>query len=395
MLFINHTLLLVVTGLTASLWGRREPFKGSWDELILRGQDLLSRMLSNWQRWDALWYQHIAESWYRADDGSVAFFPLYPLLVRSLSSVSGVSVVAAELAVSGAAYLGALWVLWKLVQFEVPQLTSHLWGDDDGRARRLLLVPLLAVLLTATAPSGFFLLAPFTESLFLLLTVSSFWFMRTGHLWTAGVLGLLASLTRTQGILLVLPLAYEHIRRRGTIQWLRTRQGLRPGPGVLAASLPIAGLLLLYGYQVLALGVEHVGLGAQAPWGYKVVLPWKAIGSSWAYIIAAAGRPAALIEVLNLVTLVGFALLAVVGARRLPVSYTLYVIPSLVLLLTRETWFSPLMSVSRYCVVLFPATLVLALWLAPRPRLAGAWLIVSFALQLVLFQYWVRWGFVA
>jgi len=83
------------------------------------------------------------------------------------------------------------------------------------------------------------------------------------------------------------------------------------------------------------------------------------------------------------------------GVRRLPVSYTLYVVPSAAVLLLRETWFSPLMSVSRFCVVLFPGTMLLALWLAPRPRLAAAWLAVSFAMQLVLFQYWVRWGFVA
>lgn len=394
-LLIDQTLLLWVTGVTASMWGPREPFKGSWDEIVIRGRDVVSQILANWQRWDALWYQHIAESGYRPDDGSTAFFPLYPSLARGLSSALGGNVVVAELVVSSGAYLGALWLLWKLVRLEVLRLPGRPKEDDKTRARGLLLVPVLTVLLTAFAPTGFFLLAPYTESLFLLLTVASFWFMRTGHLWAAGAVGLLASLTRVQGVLLALPLAYEYLRARGTIPRLRTRQGRPPGAGILAATLPLAGLLLLYGYQVVALGAERVGLGAQAPWGYRLVPPWEAVVSSWDYIVTSMGRPAALIEALNLLTLVGFAGLALVGMRRLPLAYTLYVVPSVGLLLFRETWFAPLMSVSRYCLVIFPGTMLLALWLAPRPRLAAAWVAVSFAMQLVLFQYWVRWGFVA
>lgn len=395
-LLINQTLLLVVTGLTASMWGPREPFTGSWDQLVIRGQDLLSQVLSNWQRWDALWYQHIAESGYQPDDGSTAFFPLYPLLVRGLSSVLGGNVVLAQLVVSGAAYFGALWLLWKLARFEVPPLLGR-----PGEASRasggvgLLLVPVLTVMLTALAPAGFFFLAPFTESLFLLLTVASFWLMRNGHLWAAGAVGFLASLTRVQGVLLALPLAYEHLRTRRTLGWLRTREGRPPGVGIVAAALPIAGVLLLYGYQVAVVGAERIGLGAQSPWGYKVVPPWDAVSASWTYITASIGRPAALIEALNLISLVGVAGLVLVGIRRLPFAYTAYAVPSVALLLFRETWFSPLMSVSRFCLVLFPATMLLALWLTHRPRVAAAWLVVSFAAQLVLFQYWVRWGFVA
>lgn len=394
-LLIDQSLLLWMTGSTASMWGPREPFKGSWDELVIRGRDLVSQFMANWQRWDALWYQHIAESGYQPDDGSTAFFPLYPYLARALSSALGGSVVAAELIVSSAAYFGALWLLWKLVRLEVPRLFGWPKGDVTDRARGLLLVPILTVLLTALAPSGFFLLAPYTESLFLLLTVASFWLMRTGHLWMAGAVGFMAGLTRVQGVFLALPLAYEHVRARGTIRWLRTRQGQPPGASILAATLPLAGVLLLYGYQVVGLGAERVGLGAQAPWGYRLVPPWEAVASSWNYIVASIGRPAAWIEALNLLTIVGFAGLALIGMRRLPLAYTLYLVPSVAVLLFRETWFSPLMSVSRYCLVLFPGTMLLALWLAPRPRLATAWLAVSLGVQLVLFQYWVRWGFVA
>jgi hypothetical protein len=57
--------------------------------------------------------------------------------------------------------------------------------------------------------------------------------------------------------------------------------------------------------------------------------------------------------------------------------------------------FSPLMSVSRYVLVLFPAFIVLAMLLAPRPRLGLALLSVSGLLQAVLFWLWVQWTFIA
>ena len=38
-----------------------------------------------WQRWDALWYQHLAEAGYQAGDGSTAFYPLYPFLIKVFS----------------------------------------------------------------------------------------------------------------------------------------------------------------------------------------------------------------------------------------------------------------------------------------------------------------------
>ena len=73
----------------------------------------------------------------------------------------------------------------------------------------------------------------------------------------------------------------------------------------------------------------------------------------------------------------------------------MYAIPTLGLFCCRTVAFSPLMSVSRYVLVVFPCFMLVGLWLGGRPRLAAAWIVFSFASQLVLFQYWVRWGFVA
>src|SRR5258705_11905522 len=39
-------------------------------------------ILESWHRWDTTWYVIIAQSGYRYDPRSAAFFPLYPMLIR-------------------------------------------------------------------------------------------------------------------------------------------------------------------------------------------------------------------------------------------------------------------------------------------------------------------------
>ena len=395
---MNQSLALAITGLLAPWFGGREPFAGDWESLVSHPDGLLPRILSNWQRWDALWYQHIAMSGYSATDGSIAFYPLFPLLSAAVSHLSG-DLVLAELIVAAVADVGAMWMLWRLVHLEIASRPGH--GDRamfPGHERGAL-VPLLTVLLTAVFPTGFFLLAPYTESLFLFFTVASFWSMRSGRLWTAGMFGLLASLTRVQGIFLALPIGYEAARQSGLIHWLRTRGQGRIDRATLASGLalllPALGMLAFTAYQVVFLGARQVGLGSQALWGLSLVPPWVAFSSSFGYVARNLGKPSALVEILNGLTLVGATAIALAGARRIPPAYSLYVIPSLGLLYFRVMFFSPLMSASRYVLVVFPCFMIAASWFAFRPRLALGWLAVSGALQLALFQYWVRWGFVA
>jgi len=85
--------LRVALGLVAVLSIHLQPVTmigGDWLNLIIRSGRPWSDLLSTWQRWDALWYQQIAEHGYHAGDGTSAFYPLYPLLVRIVSLPLGV-----------------------------------------------------------------------------------------------------------------------------------------------------------------------------------------------------------------------------------------------------------------------------------------------------------------
>jgi hypothetical protein len=366
--------------------GPREPFRGDWQELVIRGDGLLANVESTWQRWDALWYQHIATTGYGPADGTTAFYPLYPLLARMLSSLNG-DVVRAELTVSWLAYVGAVALLWRLTRLEV------LRRMDGSRTGRPALSGTIAVLTTVLFPGGFFLVAPYTEGPFLFLTLAAFWLMRTGRPWAAGLAGFLAGLTRAQGALLVLPLTYELARSTGILDWARRRGGHPPGVGLLAALLPLFGTGLFATYQATISGGE-VGAGSQAPWGISLVLPWQAVGASVEYVSRYLGQPRAFVEILNLVSLGLGLVVALLAARQLPRVYAIYAVASLALYFFRTAAFSPLMSVSRFVLVVFPCSMVAAIWLSKRPRLAVAWLVISLTVQIAFYQYWVRWGFV-
>lgn len=366
-----------IVGLFALQDGSRIPLHGNFEELVLPQSDVGTRLLSMWQRWDALWYQHIAEQGYRSGDGSTAFFPLFPVLMRAAGTVVG-SDLLGGLIVSTVAFAVAMWLLFVL--------TSR----ETGRAD----VGYVAVLLIAFFPTSFFLLAPFTESTFLALTLGAFLLSRSGRHAMAGALGLAASLTRAQGALLVLPLTYEYARQRGLLPRAGGTSRLGLDVSAVGPLLPLVGPIVFSQYISAAVGEHRSAFEVLAIWGYEVVPPWDALARSFDFILHPANGASPDVEFLNLVSLLGFGALGVLAWRRLPRMYAIYALASVGLLITRQMWFSPLMSVSRYALVIFPSFIVLALLLNGRRVAIAATLAVSALVLFAAFNYWVRWGFV-
>ena len=128
-----------------------------------------------------------------------AFFPVHPLLLWLLSHVT-THVVLWGAALSNLFFFVALVLLYKLTLD---------FGYDASVARR-------TVFYLAAFPVSYFFSAPFTESLFVMLTVGSFYAAKREKWWLAGVLGLLASATRLTGVLLLpalLILSWQMYRR--------------------------------------------------------------------------------------------------------------------------------------------------------------------------------------
>lgn len=322
-------------------------------------------ILGPWQRWDTLWYLRIAQRGYQAR-ADAAFFPLYPLLVRWLGMLLGGRHLLAALIISNAACLGALVLLHHLA-------VRHLGHAASRRA----------VLYMAAFPTTFFLLAGYTEPVFLLLVLGAFLAAEEGRWPLAGLLGGLAALTRPPGVLLIIPLAVEWVRQRGR-------------PAIWAALLPVPlGLALYSGYLGLRFGDPLLWAHVQSlsPWGRWWAWPWETLGAAIRGLAAPWGHNLGNV-VLDLAVTLLFLALTAVATQHLPPGYALYMGAVLLLPLFTLQPGNPLYSMSRLALAAFPGFLVLGKW-GRDPRVHRLILYPSLGLQLLLSALFFRWFFVS
>ena len=154
-----------------------------------------------WDQWDFGYYQKIAEFGYSGTDGSVAFYPLFPWLIRLVASVSR-SYLAAGFIVSGIASIVAAILLRRLVHLDYPAS-----------------VAMRSVWFLLIFPTAYFLHIGYTEGLFLALALACILAARGERWWLAGVLGALCWMTRATGAVLVPTLAVEATQQ----YWVRRR----------------------------------------------------------------------------------------------------------------------------------------------------------------------------
>ncbi len=354
-------------------------------------------LLAPLARWDAVWYLEIANAGYGDEPHRVAFFPLYPLLVRALGELVGGSPAALLIAsylVALAAFLAALVLLYRLAALE---LGRPLAGPT--------------LLLLAVFPASLFFGAPYSESVFLLASVGAFYAARTGNWAWAGVAAAAAAATRSAGLLLLLPLAVLYLWGPRAHRPGLGRHKLRPDAAwLLLGPLGLAAFPL---YLQLATGDGLSFLDVQDAWYRHFAGP---LGGVWDGLVAAfdgarqllsgsrehvyfgrAGGDPYRVATMNLM-LFGFlvlALTACVGAfRRLPRAYGIYLAAALVLPLSFPVGPQPLMSLPRFMAVLFPIFMWLAIVCEERritDRVVGA-----SALGLGLFTaQFATWHFIA
>jgi Gpi18-like mannosyltransferase len=334
-----------------------EPVSGGIAELTL----------GVWQRFDTLWYLRIAAQGYAPNDGSTVYFPLYPLLIRLLGRAFFDNYLVAALVISSLAYIGVLFCLYKLTE-------AH-FGKASARRSTTYL---------AIFPTAFFFLAAYTESLFLLLTLAAFLCARRGRWWLAGTLGLLSSLTRLQGVVLIAPLLYIYLRDRG---FSPSRLDVR----IVGLFLIPLGTILFLGYQYLVLGATPLVDTYQTQLHAQFVWPWENVLATVQRILTPEGT---FINVFNLAMTGIFLAMTVLCFRSLPTEYGIYMAVTILVLMLRRTTLQPLVSMSRYVLVLFPAFMLWGRW-GRNPRIQRLIVYPSVALLLFLSGQFAMWGWVA
>ncbi len=149
--------------------------------------------VSSWANFDGIHYLNIATQGYTTD---ARFMPLYPLIINFFSFFIP-SPFIVGLILSNIFFFISLFALKKLLKF-----------DYDAKRISLTIIFLLLF------PTSFFFGAVYSESLFFLLTLLSFYFARKKQWLLAGVFGALASATRVVGIILLPALLIEYIMKK-------------------------------------------------------------------------------------------------------------------------------------------------------------------------------------
>lgn len=229
--YLLWSLVITFTIFTIVLRLPLDQTEHSWYQLLIR----------LWGNWDGGHYVTIAEKGY--EPVQYAFFPLFPLLIRISHELTCLSYPAAGVLVSRLSLVIGLIFFYKLAKFDF----------GEAVARR-------AIFYLLAFPTAFFLLAVYTEPLFLLLSVGAFCFARQKNWLFCGIFGFFASLTRATGILLFPALIWE-VCHLGGLSFRRPEK-----KEILFLLLCPLGLLAYMIYQKVTIGSFFQFVEAQKVW---------------------------------------------------------------------------------------------------------------------------------
>ncbi len=311
----------------------------------------------NLGNWDGGHFLSIAEHGY-IEKYQYAFFPLYPLLISLINNFIHDYLIAALIISITCSYL-TIHLLYSLVSLDF----------DKKIAQKVILFLLIF-------PTSFYLLTGYSESLFLFLTIGTYFFARKKKLLTATVLASLATATRLVGLAVAVGLLVEVL----------TTTGLNRKNWYVVFSFLGFGIYCLYLYKTI--GDPFYFLVAEQHWQRNIVVPvfgfWETIKSL--------SQPAFITEHFNVFLDLVFAIFGtgfvIRTFRFLPPSYSVYSLISILIPLFTPT----LSSMPRFLLPIFPIFILVALikkdYLNFAYELVSIMLLSAFAI-LFINGYWV------
>lgn len=349
---------------------------GSQDRFLGGGRQNYSLVpqVFAWANFDGEHYLSVAIFGYKGLEQ--AFFPLYPKLISFLSVFTPKDDLFTSLFfstligifISHLSLLLALVLLWELVYMEFSRRVAY-W----------------TIITLLVFPTSFYFGAVYNESLFLLLSVASFYFYRHRQWFLAGIFGTVSSATRLFGALLLPVFMID--------SWLH-RDFFTKKLWLLIAP---AGLLSYMIYLWITVGDPLAFYALQKLVGEQrysyFVLPPQIIYRYIKMLLTVDfTSPIYQTLVLELVSGVMFLLLPIYGYfKKVPLSYVFYSLWGFFI----SSFQGSFSSVPRYMLVFFPVFISLAILLGNAPRtiqvvfIVVSLLLLSFETMLFLRGYWI------
>ena len=300
-------------------------------------QNSIPKLYDLWNHWDTKWYLSIAASGYQKfGDGraSITYFPLYPSIIR-LGTIVFKDYLKSALTVSNLSFILALIVFYKLVKIDFSEKIA--WRS---------------IVYFSIFPTAYFLHAGYTESLFLMFTFSAIYFMREKKWFLASILGMLATLTRLNGLVLVPVFLAEYL----TNKKLNFRQ----------LKFDIFWVLLIIFGFVFYLYLNFHTFGN--PFAFRAVyeeVTWERLSLPWVGLFDAVNRfyryqlADWMMEGFMVILFWLFDLiLLATSLKKIRLSYKIFAWLNFLLMTSTSIW----SGLPRYTLLLFPIFIVLARW---------------------------------
>lgn len=205
-----------------------------------------------WTQWDGGHYIGIAENGYKLLQ-QFAFFPLYPILIKTLTFI-GIDASFAALLISNIFLIGALTFLYKLgKEYNLTEKTNQ-----------------NTILFLITFPTAFFFLAAYTESLLLFFTTAALYYAKKQNWFLTALLAGLATFTKFTGVLLVFLLLFEYISQHKNFSFtkLNFKKLLKYfEPIFYILTLGLSGLFLYMFYLYYSMNNSLLFIDIQSHWG--------------------------------------------------------------------------------------------------------------------------------
>lgn len=321
-----------------------------------------------WNIWDAPHYLSIAQLGYQTqgDEANfIVFLPLFPLLVFFFKHVFLVSFLTAGYFVSFVSSILLAIMFYKLIRLDYSSKTA-----------------MYGVLLMFIFPTSFFLHIFYTESLFILLSVMCFYFLRKRFYWGAFLTAALASLTRSFGLALIPAMLYEIIKNENLGREKRICYCLA---GFL---ISVSGYLIYLFINYLLWGnpLQFVVFEKQN-WHTTFAPLGRGLISAYESIFWRSGLERIMLGYGQILAFVFGLLMSIYVLLRVRISYGIFMSGVLFLSFSMSFW----LSMPRYILSLFPMFIPLALF-SQKAIFKYLWILFSIILLFFLGIIFIQYG---
>ena len=348
-----------------------------FSENFLAGR--ISKYITNplfwgWANFDGEHYLSIALYGYK--NLQQAFFPAYPTLINSVSYFFGTGLehyLLSGLIVSNILFFASLVLFWKIIRLDFSESIAK-----------------LSIIALLVFPTSFYFGAVYTESLFLFSSLLTYYFYRKDKFLLSGLFGILMTATRIYGVFVLVMIIVEILNKKFKLfEFLRQKKYL-----IFISFLGLFGYMFYcwknYGDALAFYNLQTL-VGEQHQKGI-VLLPQ--VLYRYIKMIFSGAMPILTMQTLILEFLTGilFIIVPIYGYfKKVKLSYLIYILLGF-LVPSVQGSFS---SVPRYMVVIFPAFIIIGMFLEHKPKvvktmiyvLSAIWMLINCGL--FIRGYWV------